>query len=241
MCYSPPHGSYGSLTRPESALQQPFSCTPTYYDAVEAVLSSARLARYLPEAKGDKHYALRLYVWNARLCEEFYLPLQIAEVAIRNAIHGTLVRRFKTGWHSDQSFTSQLNDKFRDELAYTVAQQRASRGSSMTDDHVVQGMTFGFWVYLLTARFEPLLWQGGMFRSFPNAGRAITRQDIHDRVDRLRVFRNKTAHHMAIFDKTPRTEYDNLKEILSFICDKTVWFSETLSNPVRVITRKPRY
>lgn len=45
-------------------------------------MSQARLARYLPAAKGDRFHALRHYVWNARLCEEFYIPLQFSEIAL---------------------------------------------------------------------------------------------------------------------------------------------------------------
>ena len=50
-------------------------------------MSPARLDRFVPAARGDRNHALRLYIWNARLCEKFYLPIQLAEVTMRNAIH----------------------------------------------------------------------------------------------------------------------------------------------------------
>jgi hypothetical protein len=59
-------------------MQYLFSCLPNTYDGIEETLSHARLARYLPAARaanGDHHLALRLYIWNSRLCEAMYLPL----------------------------------------------------------------------------------------------------------------------------------------------------------------------
>lgn len=67
-------------------MQEPFSCIADTLDAIEATISPARLKRYIPTAKGDRQLALRLYLWNVRICEAFYFPLQTAEIAARNAI-----------------------------------------------------------------------------------------------------------------------------------------------------------
>ena len=71
-------------------MQLTFSCTPSALKNIEGTISPARLGRYAGSAGVDKQKALQLYVWNARLCEAFYLPIQLCEVAIRNAIHGAL-------------------------------------------------------------------------------------------------------------------------------------------------------
>ena len=221
-------------------MQQPFSCVPSVYASLESTISSARLARYLPEARNDKHYAVRLYVWNARLCEEFYLPLQIAEVSVRNAIHKTLIRRFGVDWHDNAAITGLLTAKYQKELADVVQSEKGARGSGFTADHVVQGMTFGFWAHLLTARYDQILWQGGVVRSFPHISRQTTREDVHGRVDRMRNFRNKVAHHFAIFDRSPTAENLNIQEVIAMICPDTLWMVKELSNPVRVLSKKPR-
>jgi hypothetical protein len=214
---------------------------PVTIDAIEAAMSPARLARFSRGlTTADRHHSLRLFVWNARLCEEFYLPCQIAEVTIRNAIHSTISRRFSAMWFDNGSFTAQLVAKYRQEVERIVGAQRAIRRSSFTEDHVVAELTFGFWVHLLTARYDDLLWQGGVFRSFPHVPKGMTRQEVHDGVDRLRNFRNKVAHHFAIFDQAPLVEYRNLLELVRMVCPETEWLITQLSNPARVISAKPR-
>lgn len=204
-------------------------------------MAPARLARFAAGTGGDKHRAFRQYVWNARLCEEFYLPLQIAEISIRNAIHKTLTRRFGEDWPSNAGFIAQIPDRYKDEVRKVVNDERIAKGRGFTVDHVVAGMTFGFWVHLLTARYDELLWQGGVKRSFPHIARNVTREDVYVKVDQLRVFRNRVAHHFAIFDRRPMGEYQNLLELLSLICPDTEWAVKQLANPARVINARPRF
>lgn len=204
-------------------------------------MSPARLRRFSGGTGGDSHRAFRQYVWNARLCEEFYLPLQIAEISVRNAIHQTLTRRFGVDWPTEAGFTAQLPDRYKAEVRKVVADERAAKGRGYTVDHVVAGLTFGFWVHLLTSRYDALLWQGGVKRSFQNIPKGTSREDVYVMVDRLRVFRNRVAHHFAIFDRRPMAEYQNLLELVGYICGETEWIIRQLSNPAKVIGNRPRY
>lgn len=61
---------------------------------VEQSLSAARMAPYLRAAGGNRDVAGRLYVWNARAASAFHLPLQIAEVGLRNRVDRALRARF---------------------------------------------------------------------------------------------------------------------------------------------------
>src|SRR4051812_32174350 len=108
-------------------MQAPFSCTPAVLNEIETALSPARLHRYLNAAGGDKHLALRLYVWNARLCKELYLPLQTAEICVRNVVHNTLSRKYGAGWYSNHKFIDVLPDRYKEEIARTVLDEQNSR------------------------------------------------------------------------------------------------------------------
>lgn len=220
-------------------MQAPFSCTPATLAEFEAALAPARLARFLPAAGGDKHYAVRLYVWNARLCEEFYLPLQTAEVAVRNVIAETLKRRYGAGWYSSRSVRAILSDKHRGELDSQVYDQQVRCGPDFTGDHVVSGLSFGFWASWLTSSYEHHIWQQGIKRSFLNAPNDASREDAYKRVDQLRRFRNKVMHHYAIFDRSPVAEYQNLLEIVRWISPATVWLLKELGSPPRIVNKKP--
>lgn len=203
-------------------------------------MSAARLGRYVAAAGGDRHLALRLYVWNAQLCEEFYIPLQFTEVAIRNAINWRLCHLYSDRWFQEVRFTGIIPNRHKDELANTVAEERAKRGSGFAVDHVVAGMSFGFWQNLMGRALSHNLWRTGIRSGFPYAPAATKREDVYQNMDRMRNFRNAVMHHYAIFDKGPTAEYQNLRELLSWICPETLWLMSQLSNPAAVLQRRPK-
>jgi hypothetical protein len=222
-------------------MQLAFSCVPETFQAIEGSLSEARLGRYLGDSRNDRQYALRLYVWNASLCEAFYLPSQVAEVAIRNTIHKALFDKHGPDWFDRGSFLCTLPDRLRSELKDVIRQERRQYGAAMNVNHIVSGLSFGFWQHLLTKNYENVFWPNYFPSSFPHKPKKITRQDLWDKVDRLRTFRNRLAHHKPIFDRFPKLENQNLLELLSWVCLETRWFVETTSRVDQAISLKPGY
>jgi hypothetical protein len=99
--------------------------------AIPAVLSAARFETYLRASAGDRAGALHLYAWNAEVSAAFSPPLQIAEVAIRNAIAEALERSYKTSaWHESKTFAADLKDPeigFSPRKDLTTARKTAER------------------------------------------------------------------------------------------------------------------
>lgn len=221
-------------------MQHSFECPPDKLSQIEAAMSQARLTRFAPDESSCRNHALRMYVWNARLCAEFYIPLQTAEICIRNAIADTLTRRFTSGWYNSKAVNGFLTDKYREELAKIVQREQSRKGAKFTVDHVVSGLSFGFWVHLITARYENHLWQQGVRRTFPHATPDITRDIAHQKIDQLRRFRNKVAHHYAIFDRSPLKEYQNLEVVLGWVSPDSVWLIRQICSPARVINTRPK-
>lgn len=191
-------------------------------------------------AAGDKQRALRLYVWNVRLCEELYLPLQTAEVAVRNAVHGSLIARYGKGWYSRQAFIDVLPDRYKEEVKKTALDEQMRRAAAFTGDHVVAGMPFGFWVHLLSVNFDHLLWKNGMGAAFACIPAHVGRRQVYDRVNRLRNFRNMVMHHYAIFDQDPLEEHKNAMNIIGWVSEGIQWYVRELSNPQAVMVSKPK-
>jgi hypothetical protein len=156
-------------------MQYLFSCLPVVYAEIEGSLSEVRLSRYMAAARNDKQRALRLYVWNARLCETFYLPIQIAEVAARNAVLKPLGRRFGQKWYEDPRLTAILPPRLEQELEDAVDKERRRHGGSLSSGHVVSALSLGFWVALMGTSYSNHLWHNGIRGSFPNATAAETR------------------------------------------------------------------
>lgn len=220
-------------------MQYPFSCLPHVFANIEKTMSSARLARYLPAANNDKHLALRLYVWNARLCEEFYLPLQMVEVSFRNGINRRLQTVFQQNWPSEQRLKAILPNRHKDELAEVIGSEKAKRGAGLTVDHIVAGLSFGFWLHLMTTGPRHVLWKYGYKEAFPQIPSTISREDLYDRLDKFRRFRNSVMHHYAIFDKNPTSEWQNIQLLSGWMCPESHWLLRELSNPAAALQRRP--
>ncbi len=221
-------------------MQYPFSCVPAVHSDIESTLSPARLARYLPAAGGDRHLALRLYIWNARLCESLYLPMQFAEVAARNAIQKPVVGRFHSHWYENPRFINLLPARMKDELIDTKRREQKKHAAMLSQDHIVAGLSLGFWVSLMTAAYDKQLWAQGVKTAFPHADPRESRESIRARLDSMRRFRNDIAHHAAIFDRSPQKEFQNVIHITGLICENTCWLSKQLSRLQNVINDRPR-
>jgi len=221
-------------------MQPPFSCTESTFCAIEQTLSPARLQRYMPAAGGNKHFALRLYVWNARLCEAFYLPTQLAEVSIRNVVHAAITDQYQDTWHRRGSFLCTLPDRLKTELNKVIADERAIHGLLLTNDHIVSGLSFGFWAHMFTANFEGILWPKYFPLCFPNKPTGLDRYELYGWIESLRAMRNRIAHHKPVFDKNPTAEYQNIIQLVSWICPDTAWFLKTTSHVSSIINARPR-
>jgi hypothetical protein len=193
----------------------------------------------MPAADQDSNYALRLYVWNARICESFYLPQQLLEVALRNALHPVIVSRYGASWHTSIGFISAITHKAKGELNDVVVRERGKRGAGFTIDHVIAGLSFGFWTNLLTKSFENNFWAQGMLQTFPHAPKTMKRGDISAKAEGIRKWRNMIAHHYAIFDKMPTKEYQDIIEFISWLTPDTAWLAKELSRVSTIVNSKP--
>ena len=62
---------------------------PGFFDQIQAVLAVERLEAYRLD-QAEPQIALARYLWNMALCESLYSPLQMAEIALRNALQRSL-------------------------------------------------------------------------------------------------------------------------------------------------------
>jgi hypothetical protein len=220
-------------------MQYYFSLLPEALASIEKTLSPARLDRYLGAAKGDKNRAIRLYIWNADLSREFYLPIQLTEVALRNSIHNRLTALYGNLWFEARGLISAVPERSRVEVTKIASLERFQRGPAFTIDHVVAGLSFGFWLSLLNSSMTERLWSGNIRPVFPHLPPTLHQPDVHKRLEKLRLFRNAVMHHYAIFDRGTTAEWENIKLILGWICPTTVQFMMQLADPKKVLSAKP--
>ena len=221
-------------------MQPPYSVVPHSLSAIESTISPARLHRYLPSTSVDKNLALRTYVWNARLCEALYLPVQIAEITIRNAIFKAVEKHYGSACFNNTAFIQNLPDRLRRELEATKKKEQKTYGSKTTNNHIISGLSFGFWVQLLTKKFDNHLWPQHFPTSFPQLPPGVTREALHTKANDLRLFRNRIAHHKPVFDRSPSKEFNSLLELTGWVCEETKWLIKQTNRVSRTINQRPK-
>ena len=219
-----------------------FSLSEISLQAIEIAMHPGRLKRYTHEGNYSISSALRLYYWNCELCEAFYFPLQIAEVLTRNAIHQAVHHRYGEEWYAEAKFVNELTPMFRTELGSAVVKETEQHGRKVTAHHIVSGLTFGFWEGLCRKNFRHLLWRGsnnGLAHQFPNAAKGETVQSLHDKIQRVRQWRNRIFHHRAIFDKEPLAKYAETLSLINWMCAETAFFVKAMGRVEQVHARRP--
>lgn len=179
-----------------------------------------------------------MYLWNCAISESFYTSLHFAEIVCRNAIHNALIGRLGDKWYEHGTFTGLLQKRFGDELSNAIREERKQHGDTMTSNHVVSALTYGFWDHLTTRRFERMLWNGGITSQFPFAPPAATLDDLHGLIESTRRWRNRIAHHRAIYDKKPTGKHQDAIKLIKWACEDTgKWVSSVSRVPVAISLR----
>ncbi len=197
-------------------------------DALVASLSPERIAPYMAAAEGDRERAMRLYTWNTAISAAFYGPLQGLEVALRNAMHRELTARFGAAWYDDPACRFDRGALSR----IAIAKDDVWRDGHQVDPpHLVAALSFGFWVSILGAggngpvrdpgrrNYEMTLWRPCLYRAFPGA--KMKRSEVHRRLDYLRTFRNRIAHHEPVFMRHLEADYHSILTAAGWVCLKT--------------------
>jgi hypothetical protein len=209
------------------------------FPRVELAMQSERLITYMAAAGKDKNSAFALYLWNCTLCEAFFVSLHFAEIVCRNAIHNRLLTRYGSTWFENATFLNVMDSRFREELTNAVSEERLAHPADMTAHHVDSALTFAFWQHLTTKRFERMLWAAdGIRASFPNIPNRIGRQELYERIESVRRWRNRIAHHQAIFDKGPMSKHQDTLGLIRWVCSDTGdWISSVSRVPAAISAR----
>ena len=198
-----------------------------------------RIERYMPAAGGDHEAAFSFYMWNNALSEAFHPSLHYAEVICRNAVHAALLYRAKERWYEEELFIKLLDPRFARELRDAVDAERTQHGDDLTCHHVVSALTFGFWEHLTTKRFERYLWPKSIRFSFPGTPNGKTRDDLHGLIESVRRWRNRIAHHRAIFDKGPTKHHADALDLIRWCCPTTAQWVSSMSRVAAIVNERP--
>ncbi len=207
-------------------------------DALERLVSPARLATYIDAADGDRCRAVDLYLWAAQLAGALHGQIAFVEIAVRNAINIELSAwSVKSGgvpeWSSAGVTVDPLYSLLRRQLVDArnrAAQEMAERPSSHprcgtppSHDDVVAQLMFGSWVKLVrpVSRSEsPVrqqqLWRSAISTAFPGTDADdASRERIGSQLEMLRRLRNRVAHHDNLLQVDVRHRFNGMLSLLA--------------------------
>lgn len=175
--------------------------TPTADAAIVNLLTPSRLAPYLHESQGDESKALQLYAWNASMAAACMETLAYVEVMLRNAVDRELAlyaredtRRIP--WFMIPTITGSSHASITRSVDETRARLRGLSPHRDSRDQIIAGLSFGFWPQLFGPKHEDL-WRAALNKAIPGADRHL-RKSVSAKLDRLRPFRNRLAHHDSL-------------------------------------------
>ena len=215
----------------QTAQVKRFTYTAEVLAELEESLSAERLGTYLSKVGGDKQKAIQLHIWNTALSAAFYGMLQGLEVSLRNAMHRQLSTCYGDAWYDVSAL--QLDDAARRRIKTARKFLKYAGHATISPPQIVAALSFGFWVSLLgpggwikpshrKASYEMTLWRPALRGTFPYC-RPLTRKQAHVPLERLRILRNRIAHHEPIIARDHNDDY-------RLILNVSEWISPTTSS-----------
>src|ERR1700721_1161807 len=92
----------------------------------------------------------------------------------------------------------------------------------MSADDVVAGLSFGFWVSLLSRTYDRYLWVPALHKAFPHY--SGSRRELFDNFDAMRRLRNRVMHHEPIHHRHLEADHAKIYRLVGYITpDAVVW------------------
>ncbi|MCJ7543408.1 MAG: hypothetical protein MUP47_02400 [Phycisphaerae bacterium] len=192
-----------------------------FFDKLKTALSTERLSAYGQDDPGPSIIMGR-YLWNIALCEALYSPLQMCEVALRNAIHAAMEGTYgMSTWYDKAELTPWGYQQVGD-----AKTKIARAGKPVTPGRVVAELHFAFWTSLFEDHYErntPFL-PRGIKRVFPGLVKSLhNRKIIKARLEGIRQLRNRVFHHERVI------HWKDLPDQHAHIIETIGWISPELS------------
>lgn len=207
---------------------------PTFFDQIQPALAVERLDAYRQD-QAEPRVALARYLWNMALCESLYSPLQMVEIALRNALQRSLENHFHSPHWYDVPACWQLLTTTQQSQIDEAKQNLARQNKSLAPGRIVAELTFGFWTAFFNKRSaqnrDIIQLTARVFHSAPKSQRDI--RSLNRRLTLLRELRNRVFHHERIIHWTDLdTRHAAMLETIG-------WISAELQELAIVLDRFP--
>ncbi len=204
-------------------------------------LGEPRFRAYLETSGGEHEKAVALYNWNAKISAAFLEIIYHLEVLFRNSID----RQFEATdpdapltilkphpWLCDPAV---LTVESREKVNEAIGRLQRER-KPPTRDRVVASLSFGFWQALFSGVYEGL-WRTTLSGAFPHGtGR---RREVARLSGPILHFRNRIAHHEAIFSSDLQARYGQILALAEIIDPEAARYIEEISRVEKLLLEMP--
>jgi hypothetical protein len=189
-----------------------------FYDTITHALASERMEAYRQHDGAEPKVCLARYIWNMALCETLYSPLQMAEVALRNAMHQALAARYHTA-----DWFSPAQDRllgWQNEKIVEARKTLESMGKPTNPGRMIAELSFGFWTGFFNHKHARSglghYLVRGAFPHAPRDERSMERMDLHWKC--IRTLRNRVFHHERIVHFTDlEAQHTRILDVIGWI------------------------
>lgn len=218
--------------------QEEFAYATNVLDALDGTISASRIGTFLRASGFDRTRAVKMYLWNSRVSEAFYFPLQCAEVVLRNSINEALSDVYGRDWPTDLKFGRLISPET--ELNIQRVQERLIRaGYKIETDRIVAGLSFDFWATMLKKDFDRPVWQTRLRTVFPHLPGGFGLGDMRELVRNVKNLRNRIAHHEPILRVNHSAMHTNILRVIRFRCPQTANWVSQHSRVLAVLRERP--
>jgi hypothetical protein len=208
-------------------MSQKIGCeyTDEKMNALVRALSPERLGHYAEIISSDRVRQLELYVWNSALSGALYTPIQGLEIVARNFFHHELSNHYGDEWYNNTKI------KFIYPYQQKLAQAKETlkkENKSFTPSNIISSLSFGFWVGLLTSKYETSLWRTSLYKAFANKpAMPFLRKSVYHDFNLIRNLRNRIAHHEPILRPDLSHHNSRIIKMIGWFCKETAYWIDT--------------
>lgn len=188
-----------------------------FHKSIKESISTERFDAYCRDG-ADECTTFARYLWNMAVCESLYSPLQMGEIALRNAIHNALSLHYGTAaWYE----TAPLINYTRDEINKAKTKILQRKKTFLPGD-IVAELQFGFWTSLFGNAYKnspiPAVILKHALKNCYKSEKSIDAQK--KRWDMIRELRNRVFHHERIIHwKDLEQQHEQLLGAIKWISD----------------------
>jgi hypothetical protein len=199
------------------------------YNEYEKALSKPRLEKYQIACKKDKNKALILYRYNIKLCQKLYGVMGVLEVVLRNSID----KHFRNQLSDNNWIETQAANGFLKNSQNEIFKERDKllKSGKYTNDKLVASLSFGTW----TSMFSKNCYKNSgktLLKIFPHKTLGMNQSDIYKELDRIRLFRNRIAHHEPLCFDHSGNVYVNYVQYIYDLTLKYIRFMDYETNEI---------